>query len=452
MASTSAAYDDYLERKMRSVLETLVEALLMEKPEDVSRFCIEWLARWHRQHDPEEEELSRLRAERNILADRKTELETMLRSAPGGAAASAQAASQEPASGPATAEPAGASSPAASDAPAAAEGSDKPDADGGAAASGESPEDAAELAKVENMKGKDRRTGVSAPAIDQDRMKDWKRPHYEKTQEARERIKGIIKTNDKLQVLFGHLTEQAIYDVIDAMKPESIEAGTNLINQGEEGTFFYIVDDGSFDVFVKRGDDPPGKVLEYGPGSMFGELALMYNAPRAATVTATSSSRVWALDRESFQMMLATAENTKKSTHEEFLYKIELFKHMTKYEICKLSDLLEPELFEDGEEIMKQGDKGEACYILEDGQAKAYIQGEQGEVEVKHYTTPGEFFGEVALLTNEPRRATVRAEGQGCSVLTLKTEDFDTVMGPIKNTLEKNIDLYPNYAQFITKE
>merc|ERR1712187_931548 len=102
---------------------------------------------------------------------------------------------------------------------------------------------------------------------------------------------------------------------------------------------------GTFDVFVQRGSAPPGKVLDYGPGAMFGELALMYNAPRAATVKATSQSKVWALDRESFQMMIVTAENTKMAQYESFLENIDLFQRLTRYEITQLSDMMSSELF-----------------------------------------------------------------------------------------------------------
>jgi len=406
-ASTTAAHDEYLESKMRIMLESLVDALLTQQPDQTRDFCLEWLAAWHAEHDPERDEVARLRAERDLLLARKAEL-----------LAGSPAAGAAPAGGPPGAVPP------------------------------EEP-DSAEQAKIDRMKDKDRRAGVSATAIDAGKMKDWVKPHFEKPQAARERIKGIVAANEKLQVLFGHLPEASIYDVIDAMRPDSVQAHANLITQGEQGDFFYIVDEGAFDVFVRRGDAAPGKVLECGPGSMFGELALMYNAPRAATVTATADSKVWSLDRESFQMMLATAENTKKSQYEEFLCNIELFKHMTKYEICQLSDLLEPELFDGGEDIMKQGDEGTAFYILEDGEAKAFIKGDEGEIEVKHYAESGAFFGEVALITNAPRRATVRAVGSGCTVLSVSTADFDSVLGPIKEVLEKNIDLYPSYAELV---
>jgi cAMP-dependent protein kinase regulator len=310
-------------------------------------------------------------------------------------------------------------------------------------------DEAAEKEKIEQMKDTTRRQGVSAPAITEERMKDWKRPSYPKPADVVQRIKDVISTNSKLQVLFGHLQDSAVLDVIDAMQPQTVETGDRLITQGEDGDFFYIVDEGTFDVFVQRGDQEPGKVADYCPGGMFGELGLMYNAPRAATVLCTSPAKVWALDRGSFQLMLTTAENTRHATYGGFLENIDLFRHLTRYETAQLSDMLESEPFEAGEEIIKQGDVGNYFYIVEDGEAKAFMSGEQGEVEVKHYSTPGDYFGEVALITQDTRRATVRACGNGCSVLSVSRDDFDRVLGPIKDILITNIDNYPAYADVL---
>ena len=96
-----------------------------------------------------------------------------------------------------------------------------------------------------------------------------------------------------------------------------------------------------------------------GPGACFGELALMYNAPRAATVQCTSENgaSVWALDREPFQIMLVSAQSKKIEQYEGFLGNVKLFEDLNKYELGMLSDMLESELFEGGEAILQQGDQ-----------------------------------------------------------------------------------------------
>mmetsp|Transcript_11420 Transcript_11420/g.26393 ORF Transcript_11420/g.26393 Transcript_11420/m.26393 type:complete len:626 (-) Transcript_11420:181-2058(-) len=312
-------------------------------------------------------------------------------------------------------------------------------------------EERAEQEKLSKMQDRSRRAGVSADSVSEEQMKNWKPPVHEKSAEAKQRLIKNIQDGKQAQVLFGHLSSDHLETVVLAMFPKQVASGEVLIQQGEEGDNFYIVEEGSFDVFVQRGDEasPGGKVLEYGPGASFGELALMYNCKRAATVRATSNAKVWALDRQSFRMMLCTAENTRARQYEGFLENVDIFKHLTKFELAQVSDLLTSELFEGGEEIVKQGDMGNCFYILEDGQAKAYISGDKGEIEVKSYNNPGDYFGEIALITQGVRRATVRAVNDGCSVLSVERADFDKVLGPIKDRLAKNIDKYPQYADAI---
>lgn len=313
-------------------------------------------------------------------------------------------------------------------------------------------EDAKEKEMIAKMKNKGQRAGVSAQAISSDKMKDFVKPVYPKSDEDKNKLKEIIDRSEKLQVLFGHLTESAIFEVIDAMSKKAVKNGETIIKQGDEGDYFYIVDSGSFEVFVARAEMEPLKVLEYGKDAAFGELALMYGAPRAATVIATSDSEVWALEAETFKMMLITAENTKKREYEGFLEKVEILRDLTKYEMAQLSDMLESELFDAGETIITQGEQGNFFYIIEDGEAKAFVGGAQGEIEVKQYNQPGQYFGEIALLTSATRKATVRAAGQGCAVLSVNRDDFISVLGPIKDILAKNIDKYPQYAEFVKQE
>lgn len=476
----SAVYDEYLEKKMRVVLEALVEGLLTEKPKNVESFALDWLVQYHRDNNPEKDILLELRSERDaLLSQRDSLLERGRLHNPGSASSSslpmapaeipAEKPSSKEGSRPGSAEirpvqrqelaasqvsatreaskeyPVQRQESAGSQMPLTREGSKE---DPGVIAAAE----AAEQVKMARMKDKDRRAGVSAEAVSKERLENWKKPVYEKSQDSRDRLKNNIKTNDKLQVLFGHLAEKDIEAVIDAMFPKEVKLGDDIIVQGQEGDNFYIVEDGTFDVWVKRGDAPAAKVHFYGPGDMFGELALMYNAQRAATVSATADGKLWGLDRDSFQLMLTTAENTKAKQYEGFLENIAILQDLTKYELGRLSDMLDSQLFDKDEPIITQGEDGNYFYILEDGSAKAYIGGERGEIEVKHYEKPGEYFGEIALLTSATRKATVRAAGEGCSVLSVSRKDFDLVLGPIKDILGKSLEKYAQYADFIREE
>eukprot|EP00927_Polykrikos_kofoidii_P040831 TRINITY_DN34830_c0_g1_i1.p1 TRINITY_DN34830_c0_g1~~TRINITY_DN34830_c0_g1_i1.p1 ORF type:complete len:768 (-),score=171.47 TRINITY_DN34830_c0_g1_i1:132-2435(-) len=444
----TAIYDEYLESKMRSVLEGLVEALLLNEPTDINVFALDWLGAWQKRNgNGEMEELQQLRARRDALVSHREALLTRTREMQQECCASSSL------SGVKQRERASQVSTVCDDGEGSAAGAAR--SHGGKEddiAAENAAAEAKEQEMIRRVKDQDRRAAVSASAISKERIASWKQPYHEKSPEARELLRRFICENEKLEVLFGHLSEQQLFSVIDAMFLREAMPGDDVIVQGEEGDNFYIVAQGTFDVFVRRGDGPPGKVMEYGPGGMFGELALMYNAERAATVRATSKARLWALDRDSFQMMLTTAESTRSKQYESFLEEVEILQDLTRYERAHLSDMLESRVFEQDEVIITQGEIGNYFYILEDGESKAYIGGESGEIEVMHYTKPGEYFGEIALLRSATRSATVRAKGKGCRVLSVGRDDFDLVLGPIKEILSKHIDKYPQYADFVREE
>ena len=154
-----------------------------------------------------------------------------------------------------------------------------------------------------------------------------------------------------------------------------------VISQGDAGDFFYVVEKGSFDVHVnpsgtiQRGPDGLGdKVGNIQAGGSFGELALMYNAPRAATVISVEAPcTLWALDRITFRRILMESTFARRRMYESFLEEVPLLSSLTPYERSKIADALETQKFAPGEIIIKEGDPGHSFYLLESGEAGAYI-------------------------------------------------------------------------------
>ena len=127
---------------------------------------------------------------------------------------------------------------------------------------------------------------------------------HEKTEEAKQKIRAAVKDN----FLFSDLEESLMSYIVDAALEITHEPGHVIIKQGDEGDNFYILHEGECEFFVSG--DSKGKA---GPGTSFGELALMYNSPRAATVVATSEVKLFALDRITFRQIMADDEQEKEA-------------------------------------------------------------------------------------------------------------------------------------------
>ena len=113
--------------------------------------------------------------------------------------------------------------------------------------------------------------------------------------------KSKIKERLGQAFMFGALDEKEKKIVIDAMEIVSFNAGDFVIKQGESGDRLYVVDQGTLECYkVFPGQKKETFLKIYEPGESFGELALLYNAPRAATIKARERSILFSLDRECF--------------------------------------------------------------------------------------------------------------------------------------------------------
>lgn len=111
-----------------------------------------------------------------------------------------------------------------------------------------------------------------------------------------------------------------------------MQQGEDLIVQGERGDYFYIVESGNFSVYV---DNRYVSTLE--GGRCFGELALIYNTPRNATIRAMKVSVVYALDRDTFRNTLANSANTKSNSIAKALKSVPLLSSLTDDQLAKIS-------------------------------------------------------------------------------------------------------------------
>merc|ERR1719192_2625540 len=134
-----------------------------------------------------------------------------------------------------------------------------------------------------------RRGAISAEPINEEEAATYIKKVIPKDYKTMASLSKAIAKN----VLFSHLDENERSDIFDAMFPVAAIPGEVIIKQGDEGDNFYIIDSGEVEVFV-NGE----RVITIGEGGSFGELALIYGTPRAATVKACTSTdvKLWGID------------------------------------------------------------------------------------------------------------------------------------------------------------
>lgn len=271
-----------------------------------------------------------------------------------------------------------------------------------------------------------------------------------KTDAEKKQIRDILSEN----FLFSSLDHDQMELVINAMKRKSYTKGQWIIQQGADGDDFYVVANGTCETFIKFPSGEMKMVKDYSTGGSFGEIALMKNTKRAASIQATSDVvEMWALDRATFRHVVTSLAFAKRNKYEQFLSQVPLLNCLEDYDRARLADSLVELEFDAGEDIIIAGDSSDQnFYILLEGVAialKRLSPRDTSEVVVKKYDKGG-YFGELALLDKTVRAATVRAETK-CKVVRVSRDTFERLLGPVHNLLKRERENYTKVEEALKK-
>ncbi|KAA0711703.1 cAMP-dependent protein kinase type II-alpha regulatory subunit [Triplophysa tibetana] len=265
---------------------------------------------------------------------------------------------------------------------------------------------------------------------------------HHKTEEQRRRLQEACRDI----LLFKTLQQDQFSEVLDSMFEVLVKPHECIISQGDDGDNFYVIERGVFDIVIQK-DGVSRCVGQYDNKGSFGELALMYNTPRAATIMSTQDGALWALDRATFHTLIVKMNAKKRKMYESFIESVPLLTSLQLSERMKLVDVLGMKSFKNDDQILKQGDKADCFYIVESGEVKIMIKSKTAagrrvneEVEISRCTA-GQYFGELALVTNKPRAASVYASGE-TRCLVIDVQAFERLLGSCQEILKRNISHY----------
>jgi cGMP-dependent protein kinase len=263
--------------------------------------------------------------------------------------------------------------------------------------------------------------------------------HYKKVAVAKSAgVRELLVAGMNKNLLFKDCSSRYLDDFADVFAPKKFSGGSTVIQQGEQGEAFYIVESGALDVFINVGsgeDKVETQVgVPYGPGTGFGELALLYNCPRAATIRASENCVLWEISSTAYKGLQLKQQQEAHSLKMASLRNVTIGKK-TLGEILSIGDLesmalaVKTKSFPKGDVIIRQGEQGDVFYVITKGEVTVL----KNKQKVASVGVNG-FFGEKALLSSDSRAATCAAETD-VECLTLLRDDFVLLLGNFEDIL-----------------
>eukprot|EP00123_Amoebidium_parasiticum_P006924 comp17751_c1_seq1/m.17748 comp17751_c1_seq1/g.17748 ORF comp17751_c1_seq1/g.17748 comp17751_c1_seq1/m.17748 type:complete len:642 (-) comp17751_c1_seq1:249-2174(-) len=258
-----------------------------------------------------------------------------------------------------------------------------------------------------------------------------------KQKQVREVMERVVTskttTLKSLSLLEGAVLSDLQIDRLGTLfRHRIIPQGSVIFQEGQFGSEMFVVSQGNVEIATTKKDDPGQRVVlaTFGPGQFFGELALAMNMPRSATAVATEKTLVLSLEKGDLLRFLTVAPDLQKAFDKQVAKRIT--NYLRRFDVPFLNGFNDEQYEKLAEsckfvnipadvEIFKEGDEGrEFCMIIH-GEVKVTVGGR----EVTRMK-PGSYFGEIALVQNTKRTATVTSTTD-CLLLVCEKENFEKV-------------------------
>lgn len=246
-----------------------------------------------------------------------------------------------------------------------------------------------------------------------------------KTKEDIDFLKASLSKN----LIFNELSEEQLDSVIRHMRYYIFESQEVVFVQGSAGSVFFVVANGKLEVIVD------GKVVnELTTSDCFGEVALLHDTNRTATIKTVFESKLWGVDRKTFRSTLEHLNANDYEENKNLIMNIPSFKILSHIQLESLINSVSISVYGPGQVIVTQGEIGSLLYIIKQGSVICTENGRQTRILEK-----GEYFGEKALFSqNSLRSATVTAT-EYVKCLTISRDTLTDLLGSsIQRLVYKN--------------
>lgn len=264
----------------------------------------------------------------------------------------------------------------------------------------------------------------------------WMPPKHAKTADE-----ALFLGKQLSQLFFlKHLDRREIGILVGAMRKVTFQSNATIIRQGDQGEHLYIIESGYCRVTMNGTgivcdipDDQGAKFNGSEPRRHIGELALLYDKPRGASVFTLSEVQAWCLDRGTFKSIVQLAANKRREIYFDFISQVPLFSNFDETQKSTICDALQPEHFDKGDILIREAEPSEHFFIIEEGKVVATRLVNGRQVRLGTPLSRGSFFGDTVLIRDEVGNATITALKE-TSILKLHRDTFKRLIGHIPST------------------
>ena len=233
--------------------------------------------------------------------------------------------------------------------------------------------------------------------------------------------------------LFSLLDSAEFANLVGMLQIKRVASGDVVLREGDPGDTLWIVARGRILIYCRNFHGDKVYLSSLSDGDCFGEFSFFTGEPRAATAEALEETLLFQIQQSEFDMILDRFPNLtnvllkfyKSRVVATLLAKSEVFGVLSTKERGQLVERLQPERYASGELIIQEGDRSDGFYMIKSGEVEVFSK-RKGYVFLNKLRS-GEFFGEIAALTGQPRSASVRALGP-CELLKLSGQDMQELM------------------------
>jgi cAMP-dependent protein kinase regulator len=274
-----------------------------------------------------------------------------------------------------------------------------------------------------------------APIVNVNAVLGFTAPVHFKTAEESQFLHAALEDRSFIYSRLGSAEQKAL---VLAFVKFPVPAGTSLYTEGEPGTHVYVLQKGSV-AFSSADPTMSESSKNKGDGSVFGELALLHDAPLVSTARTTMDCILWKLEGDTARKILASYAIGSDNETKDLLKTVPLFKTLDDAFLTQIAYSLSPTTYQDGDVIYTKGEMNVSFCIVRTGMAKA-TDVEIGDAKYEEVIfKAGESFGALAIMNNEPAQGNVVAVGE-TTVLSVNRDVFLRLFGGMDKLLQASVD------------